>query len=194
MSSDIAAAVFSAEALATQGSLADAQQALVNLAKEAGQPLLYRVQAIEALNRLQQSDVAHHLILELSAEVGSSCRSSSPTWNRLAKTLADMGHKERALSLWETLIVQDPRCKPAIDQLVRLGATELLERLVSNSHVALITRLNIALVLTELQKPQYEKIILIECLSSSHEKMRSLARLRLGQLRASKRFKELPRI
>jgi hypothetical protein len=53
MSSDIAAAVLSAEALATQGSLADAQRALVNLAKDAGQPLLYRVQAIEALNRLQ---------------------------------------------------------------------------------------------------------------------------------------------
>jgi len=54
--------------------------------------------------------------------------------------------------------------------------------------------LRVALVLTELQKPQYEKIILIECLTSSDKKMRSLASLRLGQLEASKRFKELPRM
>jgi len=60
--------------------------------------------------------------------------------------------------------------------------------------MVLASSLRVAPVLTELQKPQYEKIILIECLTSSDEKMRSLASLRLGQLEASKRFKELPRM
>ena len=58
MSSDIAPAVMRAEQLAADGSLEGAQNALSALARDNRQPLLYRVQAIEALSRLNRPHLA----------------------------------------------------------------------------------------------------------------------------------------
>ena len=85
-----------------------------------------------------------------------------------------MGHRDRALSLFERIIIEDTRCKPAIGELVHLGEIELLKRLVLNRKVFIFSRFNIARTLTALKQPQYEKNILVDCASSEYAKMRSL--------------------